>query len=128
MYIYSASDLDFGTVSAVSTDSSTVDVLVENSGAVAVIAPHVTASVNTIFGSGNTGKMEMIVHWRVVQQQQSRCKTNETNVAAAAIETLEPLASEDAVTLTYRLESGPEALTAASQSITGGLVVACVAS
>ena len=126
----SSGDLDFGSVSAVSTDSSTVAVTVENSGAVAVdVNSHVTTSVNTIFGSGNTGKMEMIAVLEGGSATNNHVtRANETNSAAAAIETLQPLASEDAVTLTYRLESGPEALTAASQSITGGLVVACVAS
>ena len=123
-------DLDFGSVSAISTESGTVDVVVENNGAVAVdVNSHVTTSVNTIFGSGNTGKMEMIAVLEGGSATNNHAtRANETNSAAAAIETLEPLASEDAVTLTYRLESGPEALTAASQSITGGLVVACVAS
>ena len=123
----SSGDLDFGTVSAVSTDSSTVQVTVENSGAVAVdVNSHVTTSVNTIFGSGNAGKMELIAGLEGGSATNNHnSKGNETNVAAAVVETLEPLASEDLVTLTYNLESGPEAMATANQAIAGGLTVAC---
>jgi len=120
-------DLDFGSVSAISTDSSTVAVTVENNGAVDVnVNSHISSDVETIFGPSNTGKMELVAVLEGGSATNNHDpKANETTTPTAAILNLKPTASEDAVTLTYNLESGPEAMATANQAIAGGLTVAC---
>jgi len=123
------STLDFGTVSAIDTDSSTVDLTVENSGAVDVdVDATLGAAIPTIFGASNAGNMEAIAVLEGGSATNSfSSKGNLSTTTGFVVETLKPAASEDLVTITLNLESGSGQMTAATQAIPAGLTVTCAA-